>query len=754
MNKLTDTLAKKAKIPYYKKTAYVLFAFALLVFIMTYFVLMIVLYRTQVQETNNLKSSLTSQYCSSVDLSLTSTIENLDTFALSEPIVDLVLRPPTSSYEQKIQILSSLKDFLKKNDCVSDMFLCVHTNGEIYSPYTQISRIEGSYCERLLKEYVDTKGRFYSNSGLITAGTALLDGQLYLVCEVFFSCYSPLATFLLKIDPNILFEKITPETDIVFLIQDTAANTVLLRENAVHTNTENLENLSNVVSIVSPLNGWTYSLISDRSKAHILQNVILRLIPSMSIVCIVLVPLLWLMIDSITRPIKRFFQKVSEHSPSRPNKPRAETADFDSAISTYVTAMERHNTANKLLNQVSYYALTSLFNNLLKEKESQDILTINEIKNTLQEIDTQFTIIALVVVLVVSEPINSTSGQSGGKLSCSIFLNSILYRFYEESKIAYHVFDEDPYVVCVLQQTACTNGKSLQESVQQIAALIESSEIQTGIATVYGCGSIEDSLCTLHRSYHKAKLDFYPKLYAKNTLLKECSSSESSKEHQYWYKLFVSKFNRNDAVNPTFSLQELYTVIDNCAEMVKDISSLANIYRSFFEYLIVILEGLFIDKDTISNFTTKFEQLFEEKPKRDNVISHIKVACADSHHMMSLQINKRQNKYIKRALSILKDKYSDNNLNLKGISSELGISQAYLSTLFNNCMGVSFSTYLNFYRIDRAKELMTKNNILIKDVGEMVGFGTTQTFINVFKKQTGKTPKKWIDENIHTNALL
>lgn len=157
---------------------------------------------------------------------------------------------------------------------------------------------------------------------------------------------------------------------------------------------------------------------------------------------------------------------------------------------------------------------------------------------------------------------------------------------------------------------------------------------------------------------------------------------------------------------------------------------------------------------TISNFTTKFEQLFEEKPKRDNVISHIKVACADSHHMMSLQINKRQNKYIKRALSILKDKYSDNNLNLKGISSELGISQAYLSTLFNNCMGVSFSTYLNFYRIDRAKELMTKNNILIKDVGEMVGFGTTQTFINVFKKQTGKTPKKWIDENIHTNALL
>lgn len=114
MNKLTDTLAKKAKIPYYKKTAYVLFAFALLVFIMTYFVLMIVLYRTQVQETNNLKSSLTSQYCSSVDLSLTSTIENLDTFALSEPIVDLVLRPPTSSHEQKIQILSSLKDFLKK----------------------------------------------------------------------------------------------------------------------------------------------------------------------------------------------------------------------------------------------------------------------------------------------------------------------------------------------------------------------------------------------------------------------------------------------------------------------------------------------------------------------------------------------------------------------------------------------------------------------------------------------------------------
>ncbi len=49
---------------------------------------------------------------------------------------------------------------------------------------------------------------------------------------------------------------------------------------------------------------------------------------------------------------------------------------------------------------------------------------------------------------------------------------------------------------------------------------------------------------------------------------------------------------------------------------------------------------------------------------------------------------------------------------------------------------------------------MTKNNILIKRCWRDGRFGTTQTFINVFKKQTGKTPKKWIDENIHTNALL
>jgi YesN/AraC family two-component response regulator len=58
---------------------------------------------------------------------------------------------------------------------------------------------------------------------------------------------------------------------------------------------------------------------------------------------------------------------------------------------------------------------------------------------------------------------------------------------------------------------------------------------------------------------------------------------------------------------------------------------------------------------------------------------------------------------------------------------------------------LSFSDYINKYRIDYAKSLMSiKNNPLtILEVSEQSGFANEVSFYRNFKKFTGTSPKKW-----------
>ncbi|MEG7531218.1 MAG: helix-turn-helix transcriptional regulator, partial [Hungatella sp.] len=77
-------------------------------------------------------------------------------------------------------------------------------------------------------------------------------------------------------------------------------------------------------------------------------------------------------------------------------------------------------------------------------------------------------------------------------------------------------------------------------------------------------------------------------------------------------------------------------------------------------------------------------------------------------------------------------------------ADELGISGKYCSNLFKKLSDDNFKNFLNSYRIDKAKELIEKNpKIKITDLSLLVGFNSSNTFIRVFGKYTGMTPKAY-----------
>ena len=93
---------------------------------------------------------------------------------------------------------------------------------------------------------------------------------------------------------------------------------------------------------------------------------------------------------------------------------------------------------------------------------------------------------------------------------------------------------------------------------------------------------------------------------------------------------------------------------------------------------------------------------------------------------------------IKKAVQYIND-HCNKKISLEDISGYVGISKYYFSVLFKKEKDITFSSYLNSVRIDKAKQLLKNPQTTINDVVDEVGFNDAQYFSKTFKKYVGMT---------------
>lgn len=100
-------------------------------------------------------------------------------------------------------------------------------------------------------------------------------------------------------------------------------------------------------------------------------------------------------------------------------------------------------------------------------------------------------------------------------------------------------------------------------------------------------------------------------------------------------------------------------------------------------------------------------------------------------------------RYVREAVNYISEHYQDGSLSLGEVSQAIGISQTYFSEICSEIMNCGFSTYLNCYRVERAKEFLKNTSDTAKSIGITCGFNSAQNFTRVFKKITGMTPGQY-----------
>lgn len=80
-------------------------------------------------------------------------------------------------------------------------------------------------------------------------------------------------------------------------------------------------------------------------------------------------------------------------------------------------------------------------------------------------------------------------------------------------------------------------------------------------------------------------------------------------------------------------------------------------------------------------------------------------------------------------------------ISLDDIAQHVQFSKTYLSRIFKEKTGENISSYINKVRVDRAKLLLSDQDLSLVDVAALTGFEDQSYFTKVFKSTTGQTPK-------------
>lgn len=97
---------------------------------------------------------------------------------------------------------------------------------------------------------------------------------------------------------------------------------------------------------------------------------------------------------------------------------------------------------------------------------------------------------------------------------------------------------------------------------------------------------------------------------------------------------------------------------------------------------------------------------------------------------------------ISRVQSYIQEHFAE-ELTLNVLAERFYVSPSYLSRLFKKKTGVNFIDYLTGYRLEKAKEYLTKTSRKVYHISEMIGYENPRYFSRLFKEATGCTPQEY-----------
>ena len=105
--------------------------------------------------------------------------------------------------------------------------------------------------------------------------------------------------------------------------------------------------------------------------------------------------------------------------------------------------------------------------------------------------------------------------------------------------------------------------------------------------------------------------------------------------------------------------------------------------------------------------------------------------------------DKKVSSIISEAKLYMAQHFSNPNLMLQDVAEAVNMSKSRFSTVFSQQSGQTFTEYLIYLRMNKAKEMLRMTDIKSTQIAREVGYNDSHYFSYIFKKNLGMTPSEY-----------
>ena len=142
--------------------------------------------------------------------------------------------------------------------------------------------------------------------------------------------------------------------------------------------------------------------------------------------------------------------------------------------------------------------------------------------------------------------------------------------------------------------------------------------------------------------------------------------------------------------------------------------------------------------------TGKYDKVIVLKPCRSNKLKdYIYEVLRRAMELRDNASTKQGRSLLKKAAAYIDRHYTEEKLSLNQVAQEINISANYLSAIFSQELGKTFTEYVTGKRMELARELLRTTDKRSGEVAFAVGYRDPHYFSFLFKKTQGCTPKEY-----------
>lgn len=246
-----------------------------------------------------------------------------------------------------------------------------------------------------------------------------------------------------------------------------------------------------------------------------------------------------------------------------------------------------------------------------------------------------------------------------------------------------------------------------------------------------------NSISELKEIYNEKFISYlsYKFYYEKILLLKSEFVEKANKVEKFNFDIYLNYIKSKDFIS---SINMIGEYAKYAVTYKTDEYKLKNLIKNLLYNIIVSLESYYVEADELRQVYFK---KIDNALYSSSFLEEVKLILFELRFIVSENTNVEEGK-IKEILEYI-NKHYDECLDLSDISKVFNFNYCYLSSYFNNHCREGFSEYLNKIRIEKACELLSKNNLYVSEISSMVGYSDHSYFCRVFKKIKGHTPSDY-----------